>query len=107
MQFNDAQVRRLDLTLLLVFEEVMTSGKLSMAAKRLRLTQSAISHALKRLRGIFDDELFIRTPHGVQPTQRARELRAPLTEAVRLIRHSVQPPSFDPKHSDRVFRIAA
>ena len=61
---NDAQLRRLDITLLLVFEETMATGKLSAAAKRLGLTQSAISHALKRLRDIFDDALFIRTPKG-------------------------------------------
>ena len=39
----------------------MASGKLSAAAKRLSLTQSAISHALKRLRDVFEDELFVRT----------------------------------------------
>lgn len=64
--FGDPQLRRLDITLMLVFEEAMTSGKLSAAAKRLGLTQYAISHAIKQLRDIFDDELFIRTPRGVQ-----------------------------------------
>ena len=62
--FNDTQLRRLDVTLLLVFEEAVASGKLSAAAKRLGLTQSAISHAVRRRREVFDDQLFIRTPHG-------------------------------------------
>jgi DNA-binding transcriptional LysR family regulator len=105
--FDDTELRRLDLTLLLVFEEVMASRKLSAAARRLGLTQSAISHALKRLRGIFGDELFIRTPHGVQPTPRALGLRAPLAEAVRLIGGSIRPAAFDPARDERVFRIAA
>jgi DNA-binding transcriptional LysR family regulator len=107
MNFNDAQLRRLDITLLLVFDEAMASGKLSAAAKRLGLTQSAISHAIKRLRDIFDDELFIRTPRGVQPTPRAMALRAPLTDALRLIRGAVSPAAFDPARDERVFRIAA
>ena len=107
MSFDDAQLRRLDLTLLLVFEEVMASGKLSAAAKRVGLTQSAVSHALKRLREIFGDDLFIRTPRGVQPTPRARALRGPLAEALRLIGGAVRPPRFDPESSERVFRIAA
>ncbi len=106
-RFNDAQLRQLDLTLLLVFEEAMATGKLSGAAKRLGLTQSAISHAVKRLRDIFGDELFVRTPRGVQPTQRALALRAPLTEALRLITSAVQPTGFDPARNARVFRIAA
>ena len=105
--FSDTELRRLDLTLLMVFEEAMASGKLSAAARRLGLTQSAISHALKRLRDIFGDELFIRTPRGVQPTPRALALRAPLSEALRLIAGAVHPEAFDPAATDRIFRIAA
>lgn len=107
MNFDEAQLRRLDITLLLVFEETMASGKLSAAAKRLGLTQSAISHALKRLRDVFEDELFIRTPRGVQPTPRALALRVPLAEALRLIGSAVRPASFNPARDGRVFRIAA
>jgi DNA-binding transcriptional LysR family regulator len=104
---DDTQLRRLDLTLLLVFEEVMARGTLSAAAKRLGLTQSAISHALKRLRAVFEDDLFVRTPRGVQPTPRALALRPPLLEAIRLIGGSLRPASFDPATDQRVFRITA
>lgn len=107
MDFDDTQLRRLDLTLLLVFEEAMATGKLSAAARRLNLTQSAISHALRRLREVFGDELFIRTPRGVQPTPRALALRAPLAEAIRLVGGALHPPGFDPARDERVFRIAA
>jgi DNA-binding transcriptional LysR family regulator len=106
-EFDDIELRRLDLTLLLVFEEAMASRKLSAAAKRLGLTQSAISHALKRLRRIFGDDLFIRTPRGIVPTPRALALRAPLAEAVRLIAGTVRPATFDPDRDSRTFRIAA
>lgn len=105
--FDDAQLRRLDVTLLLVFEEAMASGKLSAAAKRLGLTQSAISHAIGRLREVFGDELFIRTPRGVRPTPRALALREPLAEALRLIGGAIRPASFDPARDERVFRVAA
>jgi LysR family transcriptional regulator, mexEF-oprN operon transcriptional activator len=106
-EFDDTQFRRLDLTLLAVFEEAMASGKLSAAAKRLGLTQSAISHVMKRLRDIFGDELFICAPRGVIPTQRALAFRGSQAEAVRLIAGAVQPATFDPARDSRTFRIAA
>lgn len=106
-EISDGQLRRLDGTLLLVFEETMATGKLSAAASRLGLTQSAISHALRRLRDVFGDELFVRLPHGVRPTARAQALRAPLAEVSRLLATAIQPARFDPGASDRVFRIAA
>ncbi|WP_448955395.1 LysR family transcriptional regulator [Labrys neptuniae] len=102
-----AHIRRLDLTLLLLFEAISASGKLTLAGRQLGLTQSAVSHALKRLREIFDDELFVRIPHGVQPTPRAIELRKPLAEALHLISTAVAPADFDPTRDHRVFRIAA
>ena len=105
--FDEINIRKLDLTLLLVFEAAMDSGKLTAAAKRVGLTQSAVSHALKRLRDVFDDELFVRTTHGVRPTQRALALRAPLLQALQLIAGAVRAPSFDPRRDQRIFRIAA
>jgi len=107
MKFDDAKLRRLDVTLLLVFEEAMATGKLSAAARRLGLTQSAISHAVARLRAAFGDELFIRTSRGVQPTPRALALREPVSEALRLIDGALRPARFDPDKDERVFRIAA
>jgi len=65
----------LDLNLLRVFDAVMTELNLTRAADRLATTQPAVSNALKRLRSVVDDELFIRTAHGVKPTPRAEDLR--------------------------------
>ena len=107
MKFDDAKLRRLDLTLLLVFEEAMATGKLSAAARRLGLTQSAISHAVTRLRDAFGDELFIRASRGVHPTPRALAMREQVSEALRLINGALRPAPFDPNRDERVFRIAA
>ncbi|MBI1403300.1 MAG: LysR family transcriptional regulator [Porphyrobacter sp.] len=107
LDIDPAQLRRLDINLLLVFDEIYATGKFTAAAKRLGLTQSAISHAVKRLREIFGDELFVRLPHGVQPTPRAHELRPKLANALALIRDAVSPPRFDPLSDARVFRIGA
>ncbi len=67
-------IRRLDGGLLLIFRELLKRRRATDVAQHLGLSQSAVSHALKRLREIFDDPLFIRLPHGLEPTRRAVEL---------------------------------
>src|SRR4051794_41940829 len=65
---------RLDLNLLRVLEALLAERHVTRAAARLGLTQSAVSNALRRLRAAFGDELFQRTPAGMEPTALAREL---------------------------------
>ncbi len=60
--------RALDLNLLVVFDAVMHERSATGAAGKLNMTQPAVSHALSRLRGGLKDELFIRTPDGMEPT---------------------------------------
>src|SRR5260370_34050602 len=67
-------IRKLDGSLLLVFRELSRTRRTTEAARRLGVTQSTVSHALARLRDLFDDPLFVRRPHGLEPTQRALEL---------------------------------
>ena len=55
-------------------------------ANELGLTQSAISQALKLLRDIFGDPLFLRRPHGMEPTATAIALEAPVAAAVETLR---------------------
>jgi DNA-binding transcriptional LysR family regulator len=62
-------IRRLDGGLLLVFREVLRHRRTTDAAKRLGITQSTVSHALDRLRDLFGDPLFVRRPHGLEPTR--------------------------------------
>src|SRR5262245_23065209 len=102
------KLRRLDGGLLLVFSELYRTRKASRVAERLGLSQPAVSHALGRLRDLFGDPLFVRRPHGFEPTQRAIDL-APRVEAlIGLADQALTPErSFDPAHSTRTFQIGA
>jgi len=64
-------VRSTDLNLLVVFDALMTDRNVTEAGKRIGLAQPSMSNALTRLRDLFDDELFVRTPNGMVPTQMA------------------------------------
>ena len=68
---NRADIRSLDIGMLRTFEALMRERSVSRAAARLFLSQSAVSASLQRLREVFDDPLFKRTGHGVEPTPRA------------------------------------
>lgn len=103
-----SELRRLDLTLLLVFLGLVRHRKAADVAADLGLTQSAISQALKRLRDVFDDELFLRRPHGMEPTATALALEAPVAQAVEALRGALGVArSFDPARAEGVVRIAA
>lgn len=81
----------LDLNLLRVFDAVMTEHNLTRAADRLATTQPAVSNAIKRLRLVVDDELFIRTAYGVKPTLRAEELRPAIRLALATLEAALVP----------------
>ncbi len=87
---DDAHVRRLDLGLLLVFEGLVRLRKMSAVAGELGLTQSAVSHAVGRLRDVFDDPLFVRSGPGVEPTARALEIALPIGRALDAVRSAVR-----------------
>ena len=75
---NDAHFNTLDLNLLRVFQALLEEQSATRAGERLGLTQSAVSHALGRLRASLGDELFERGAAGLQATPRALEM-APAT----------------------------
>ena len=104
----DTKLRRLDFSLLLIFQEVYRARRSTAAAERLGLSQPAVSHALGRLRGFFGDPLFLRKPNGLQPTARAVEL-APMIDA--LLAHAADivhgPQQFNPSSTRRLFRMSA
>jgi DNA-binding transcriptional LysR family regulator len=105
---STSQLRRLDLTLLLVFLGLIRHRKAVEVAAELGLTQSAISQALKRLRDIFGDELFLRRPHGMEPTALALALEGPVAGAVEALRGAMGAArAFDPARAEGVLRIAA
>jgi DNA-binding transcriptional LysR family regulator len=103
---SNSKLRKLDGTLLLVFAEAYRLRKLTTVAQRLGMTQSAVSHALGRLREIFADELFLRRPFGVEPTQRSHQLAPRIEAIVRLTRETLtEGEAFDPASSAREFRV--
>jgi DNA-binding transcriptional LysR family regulator len=95
---------RVDLNLLVVFDALVTERHVTRAAERIGLTQPAVSHALNRLRVLFGDPLFVRSPRGMTPTALALDASA----AVRSILEQVEGvlnkgDSFDPASSKRQF----
>lgn len=96
-----------DLNLLHVFNLLYEEGSVTKAAARLRLTQSAVSHALARLRDMLGDPLFVKIPNGLRPTERAHQLAPKLRIAFADTQSAVRAPVFDPATSNRRFRIAA
>ena len=104
--FNEAELRRLDLNLLLVFAAVMRTGSAKGAAEHLYLGASAISMALSRLRDHIGDPLFVRGKAGLEPTIVAERLFEQLGPALETISNAVRSRTeFDPAQSDRTFRI--
>src|SRR5262245_8507659 len=106
---NDVDdLSRADLNLLVLFETVMRERHVRRAAEGLHLSPSAVSHGLSRLRRLLGDPLFLRTPRGVVPTDRANQLSEPIADILARVRSvvaSVEP--FDPARSTRRFTIGA
>jgi DNA-binding transcriptional LysR family regulator len=100
-------VALLDLNLLRVLDVLLEERSVTRAGARLDLTQSAVSHALARLRQAFDDDLFQRTAQGLQPTPRAKEIAPALHAALGRLQGALHPTEFDPATSDRSFRLVA
>jgi DNA-binding transcriptional LysR family regulator len=73
---------RIDLNLFVVFDTIYTEAGITRASKRLSLTQPAISHALGRLRELFDDPLFIRQGRAMIPTPLARLMIDPVRQSL-------------------------
>jgi DNA-binding transcriptional LysR family regulator len=97
----------IDLNLLSVFQEVYRERQISAAARRLGLTQSAVSNALARLRRTFGDELFVRTAHGMQPTPLAQQMAEPIGAAMVQVALALSQRSrFDAGTSGRRFTLA-
>jgi DNA-binding transcriptional LysR family regulator len=97
---------RFDLNLLVAFEALMTEGQVTRAARRLHITQPALSGALARLRAVFGDQLFVKDGKSMRPTLRARELEAPIREALEKVRQAIGRPNFKPESSSVTVRTA-
>lgn len=98
----------LDLKLLTIIDELYRTRNVSQTAENLGLNQPAVSMSLARLRKHFNDPLFVKTPHGMEPTVHATEIIAGLRQAHELLRSAIEHrETFEPATSNRTFRIAA
>ena len=101
-------LRRIDLNLLVSFEAIVSEASVSRAARRLHLSQSALSHSLMRLREAFGDPILVRHGRGMEATPRALaalpEVRSLLAQVGRLFAHGGR---FDPATADRILHIGA
>jgi LysR family nod box-dependent transcriptional activator len=99
---------RLDLNLLAVLDVLIEERGVSTAAKRLNLTQPAVTNALKRLRAYFGDDLLVAKGRQMLLTPRAEELAGPVRHALMHIRAEItKPGGFDPSSTKRCFFIVA
>lgn len=97
----------IDLNLLVAFEALHRERSVTRAGRRLGLSQPAASAVLARLRAAFGDELFVRTPRGLEPTPRAEALAGPVGRALADLRAALDEGDFDPARSADTFRLGA
>src|SRR5215831_2568151 len=98
---NSVHFSSLDLNLLRVFDTLMEEHSVTRAGERLGLSQSAISHALNRLRYVLQDDLFVRGPDGMQPTARAAEIAPRLRQGLLQLQLALSPAEFVPERTSR------
>ena len=100
-------ISRVDLNLFIVFEAIYAEGSITRASLKMNLTQPAISHALNRLRQLFDDPLFERQGHVMVPTPLARSIIEPVRTSLRGFEVTLNGVErFDPATSERTFSLA-
>jgi DNA-binding transcriptional LysR family regulator len=107
MVLNLMHLHEFDLNLLIMFDVIMSERSIAGASGRLNRSQSAVSHALGRMRKLVGDELFTREPDGMRPTPRAQQLALPVRKALSDIEAAITSKGFEPEHSARTFVIAA
>lgn len=100
-------VRAMNLNLLPALEALLIEGSVGAAARRVHVSQSAMSHSLARLREIFRDPILTPSGRTMVRTPLAERLSAHLSSALDRLEEAVATaPVFDPKTSERAFRIA-
>lgn len=96
----------IDLNLLVVFDSIMRERSVSRAADKLNLTQSGVSRALTRFRGLMDDQLFVKTPKGMEPTTLATSIAPEISRVLENIRNIIHPPEqYNPDTTEHTFTV--
>jgi len=99
-------LRGVDLNLLVVLDALLAERHVSRTAMRLNMSQPAVSHALGRLRLLFNDPLLVRRGGKLIPSAKAMEIAPVLGQALRQMREVLGPNGFDPAREKRAFRLA-
>lgn len=99
-------IKGFDLNLLKVLDALIAERHVTRAGLRVGLGQSSMSGALARLRELFGDELFVRTPAGMAPTPRALDLAGPVADALRLVKGALGAEAFIAAQAEQAFTIA-
>jgi len=98
---------RIDLNLLVALQVLIQEKNVTRAAERLFVTQPAMSKTLNRLRNLLDDELFVRSSHGLIPTPKTLELEKPVDKILgELTDLMVTKAEFDPTNSSATISVA-
>lgn len=107
MAKGGGMLQNVDLQTLRVLQEIFKTGSLSRTADRFGLTQPAVSMILGKLRGHFDDKLFVRVGNEMRPTAQAEGLRDAVSAAISAIESTLNYRSiFSPEKSERLFHVA-
>ncbi len=100
------ELKDIDLNLLVLFDQLLTERKVTKVAENLGLGQPAVSNSLARLRKLLGDELFLRTPRGMEPTPFAEQFAESVSYALGMIHGAInQKASFNPSTSQRRFSL--
>ena len=101
-----AHLLRMDLNLLMALDALLDEGSVSGAARRVGLSQPAMSRALGRLRDQLNDAILVRNGRGMIRTPRAMAIARPLRDALDALGQMVAGPSkFEPASARRTFRL--
>lgn len=101
------KVRNTDLNLLVTLAALLETQNVSRAAERLDLSQPAVSHALNRLRTVFDDPILVRSGRAMIPTPKAESLREEVEEILASVEKVLtRDEVFVPDESTRTFVVA-
>lgn len=107
VEMNEIDIRAINLNLLPALEAMLVEGSVGGAARRMHVSQSAMSHSLAKLRQLLGDPLFVLSGRRWVPTQHALRLAATLPRALdRLTEAIAAPEPFEARTSKRLFRIA-
>ncbi|AMN48927.1 LysR family transcriptional regulator [Psychrobacter sp. P2G3] len=100
-------ISRLDIKQLRVLHALLDLKNLSQVARKMGLTQQAISEQLRKLRDLFDDRLFIRQGNSMVATPKALSLQQPISDILEQLESLLEPDLFTPETYKGVFTISA